>query len=182
MKASLYLISVLLLTIIFESCSYKNFTYNRVQKLAPTHTLKSEILNDPLSKISLEVNKENSLSNMIIIMIDSISNNEVHLYLKESNFRMEQLYYELQSNKNTRQVKGYFFYKDILVIIYGDVNYFFIEQRKPLNIMKNTRDIDLIIESHIPFKHYLYKKYIISDYEYENIKFIGKNDDIYWIK
>lgn len=95
---------------------------------------------------------------------------------------MEQLYFELQSNKNTRQVKGYFFYKDILVIIYGDVNYFFIEQRKPLNILKNTRDIDLIIESDIPFKHYLYKKYIISDYEYENIKFIGKNDDIYWKK
>ena len=119
----------------FLSCVLKKeITYDSLKKMQASHVLNNNILLKPMNKLVSELEVKNSLFNILVLKIDSISPKEFNVYIKKSNLGMEQLNFQL--NEDAIYPKGYTFIDDIPVLLYGNLEVFFTRERKPLNILR----------------------------------------------
>ncbi|MCF6295606.1 MAG: hypothetical protein L3J25_07940 [Flavobacteriaceae bacterium] len=130
----------------------------------------------PISRMIEKIKEKKSLLDVILLRTDWLNSNEKNVYLKASNFETEQMYY--QNDNNKLKPKGYLWVDDIFVLLYNDTNTFFSKINEPKDILKNDKEIKLLVDVHTSYYHYIYRKDTIYSNIEEYIELKGEMDEI----
>jgi len=171
MRKKLMIFSIFYFTLI--SCiSQTNLSFENLLELKPTHSIKNELITEPIKKTIKKINIKNSLFNIIIVKIDSINYNKENIYIHQSNFQMEQLYYLL----NKSEPDGYIFIDKYPILLYGDLDTFFKTENEKVDILKYEKKVEFIIDLDPMYQHYLYHRDTILGDLNEGLIYKGEND------
>lgn len=146
------------------------------EKLESSHKIKNDIILDPINAAIKKVEKE-PLYDAIILKIDSFKKNEQKIYVKITNFRTEQAFCQLE--EPCQKPNGYMTIDNIPILLFGDLELFFTQIKRPKDILYTADKIDLLVSMHNPYLYYIYHKdTIFGDYQ-EFIEYKGQIDNIY---
>jgi hypothetical protein len=139
-----------------------------------SHVVDNKAILELINKKKERIIKSDSLYNIIMIKIDSINPVKQDIYIKASNFQLEQGYCLLSSG--CEKPSGYLTIDNIPILIYGNTDIFFKEVGKIKDILRTKSKVD-IFEMEGEYSWYTHiKDTIYGDY-YEDINYKGEVSD-----
>jgi hypothetical protein len=151
----------------------------RVQERNPSHKIINPIILKPIKRaIEREISKKNSILDVIILRIDSISDTHQNVYTLASNFQTELIFHK--QSKKANNPKGYLWVDNVLVLLYNEPGSFF----KKIGIPNDIFEIDIDnntffpISIHTSYYYYKYEKFSVFDEINESMELSGQMDEI----
>lgn len=117
-KRNLNKLLLLVSLVIFSSCKAQKYTFNEVKMFESTHTIKKDTINKILTDIKSNNKIFDSSSNTIVFYIEKKKKDSYKMSITKTDF---ELFKENKSDYYFSNLKGYFMYNDILVLLYGNV-------------------------------------------------------------
>ena len=170
MKSSL--INTLLILLLISCKGVKSQTASDFMQLyTQSHSVKNKKILNIIDKKNELINN-NSLYDVIVVKIDSISAEKQNIYIKASNFDLEKKY--CFTDIGCERPNGYVSVNNIPVLLYGDLDVFFNKERKTKDILKSKKEELILLEMDGEYSMYEYQSYQIDDEIIENIIYKGE--------
>lgn len=168
---------VTLNSVLPASCmGQRDVSKSKIVVLEPSHRIKNDVIYELLQEyITIFVNSD-PLFDLVMVRIDARNDNVKDIYLSASIFESEKIFY--QFGNNPMNPKGYSMIDGVLILLYNDIDTFFEKIRDPGNILSEEIEVDIPVDVHIKYRHYVYRNIDVFGNSEEYVEFVEELDEI----
>lgn len=136
------IILFLILSFFFIQCKAQEYSIEQVKSLMPTHQIKNNLVYEILNEINNKKDVFKIKDNIIILDIDKKMGGNYNISATCVSFLQSKI---LNRNK---KLKGYFEYKNRIVLLYGNIDNFLFNKEK--NHLENIMKFNYVVDKNHP--------------------------------
>lgn len=163
LKNRMKILFFLILSLTFTNCKAQEYSLEKLTTLDPTHTVKSELINDVFKTIESNKKLFSNKSDCFYLIIKKIKTGEYRI--KATSLPLFDC--KVLAYNNTEKLKGYIRYNDKTVFLYGDIDeYLFVRKKSKIkNVLKSSYKVDKLhppVSLHLTFLTFSIKNNILT--------------------